>query len=61
MCRALRKTGNSGLQPALDYLQDHEGSDGADSDGDADMANDSLAAASGAEAKVRLLLLLVSS
>lgn len=40
MHRALRKTRNAGLQPALDYLQDHEDSTGETSgdEGDADGA-----------------------
>lgn len=51
--RALRKTGNRGLQPALDYLQDHEGSDGADSDGDDEQAlNIKSSGETTAEAKV---------
>ena len=53
--RALRKTGNRGLQPALDYLQEHEGSDGADSDGeDGQDVNITSAGGSDAEAKVGL-------
>lgn len=50
--RALRKTNNSGLQPALDYLQDHESSDGEDSDGEE--ANISVTATSGAEAEAKV-------
>lgn len=39
---ALRKTKNSGLQPALDYLQEHEDSDGADSGNEQDDAMDTV-------------------
>lgn len=36
----MRKTKNTGLQPALDYLQEHENSAGEDSGDDNDAAMD---------------------
>lgn len=53
--RALRKTGNRGLQPALDYLQEHEGSDGADSDGE-DGQDMNIASAGGSDAEAKVCL-----
>lgn len=59
--RALRKTGS--LQPALDWLQDHEDDDGEDSDaatGDDTDAGPSIPHPTG-EAKVRRLMTPIQS